>query len=220
MKKKYYLFEMNTIILNVLSILILIIMLIITGFTYEISITDNIGLIIILMIPYMSLHEIIHSVSYVLNGADFKNITYGAHIEKGILCCLCKQNVSKRNILISLLAPFVIIGVITYIIGMILQNNTLIWLSIINMSGCSGDLMMFYSLQKLKNFEYSEYDNPIAFGLYTSTDLSKKKMFGLKYKGTTENLERNELKKITISKVSIICFIILIILGVLNILIK
>lgn len=76
--------------------------------------------------------------------------------------------------------------------------------------------MMFYSLSKLKNFQYSEYDNPIAFGIYTSEDLSKKKMLGLKYIGTKEELERKELKKITISKISIICFIFLIILGLLN----
>lgn len=220
MKKKYYLFEMNPNVLNLISIILLIIMIIITEFIYEISINKNMGLIVLLMIPYMILHEIIHSVSYVINGADFKNITYGAHIEKGILCCLCKQNVNKRNILISLLSPFILIGVITYIIGVITKNDILLWLSIINISGCSGDLMMFYSLSKLKNIEYSEYDNPIAFGIYTSEDLSQKKMIGLKYKGTKEKLEIKDLKKITISKISIISFIVLFILGILNIIVN
>lgn len=220
MKKKYYLFEMNPNILNIVSIILLIIMIILTEFLYKISINKNMGLIVLLMIPYMILHEIIHSVSYVINGADFKNITYGAHIEKGILCCLCKQNVNKRNILISLLSPFILIGVITYIIGVITKNDILLWLSIINISGCSGDLMMFYSLSKLKNIEYSEYDNPIAFGIYTSEDLSQKKMIGLKYKGTKEKLEIKDLKKITISKISIISFIVLFILGILNIIVN
>jgi len=220
MKKKYYLFEMNPNVLNLISIILLIIMIIITEFIYEISINKNMGLIVLLMIPYMILHEIIHSVSYVINGANFKNITYGAHIEKGILCCLCKQNVNKRNILISLLSPFILIGVITYIIGIITKNDILLWLSIINISGCSGDLMMFYSLSKLKNIEYSEYDNPIAFGIYTSEDLSQKKMIGLKYKGTKEKLEIKDLKKITISKISIISFIVLFILGILNIIVN
>ena len=170
--------------------------------------------------PWRKKRQIIHSVSYVINGANFKNITYGAHIEKGILCCLCKQNVNKRNILISLLSPFILIGVITYIIGIITKNDILLWLSIINISGCSGDLMMFYSLSKLKNIEYSEYDNPIAFGIYTSEDLSQKKMIGLKYKGTKEKLEIKDLKKITISKISIISFIVLFILGILNIIVN
>ena len=36
---------------------------------------------------------------------------------------------------------------------------------------------MFFDLLKLKDFEYSEYDNPMAFGLYTNKDLSKTKLF-------------------------------------------
>ena len=72
------------------------------------------------------------------------------------MCCLCKQNISKKNILISLLFPFIFIGVITYVIGVLFNNSVLIWLSILNISGCSGDLMMFLGLLRLKNFEYSE----------------------------------------------------------------
>ena len=42
-----------------------------------------------------------YTISYVLNGADFKKVTYGAHLEKGVLCCLCKQNISKRDLQVS-----------------------------------------------------------------------------------------------------------------------
>ena len=215
-EKKYYIFEMNGIILQVISIIILIIMLILTAYlSNNIIITNqDLKLIFLLIIPYLILHELLHSIAYVINGAKFKNITYGAHLEKGILCCLCKQNISKRNILISLLFPFVIIGVITYIIGILTNNTVLIWLSILNISGCSADLIMFFDLLKLKDFEYSEYDNPMAFGLYTNKDLSKTKLFGLKYIGETKSLEKNNMKKISISKFSIITFIIFIILGI------
>ena len=215
-EKKYYIFEMNGVILQVISIIILIVMLILTAYLSDgIFMTNkDLELIFLLIIPYLILHELLHSLAYVINGADFKNITYGAHIEKGILCCLCKQNVSKRNILISLLFPFIIIGVITYIIGILINSTVLIWLSILNISGCSADLIMFFELLKLKDFEYSEYDNPVAFGLYTSKNLSKTKLFGLKYIGETKALEKNNMKKISISKFSIITFIIFIILGI------
>ena len=73
---------------------------------------------------------------------------------------------------------------------------------------------MFLDLLKLKDFEYSEYDNPMAFGLYTTKNLSKTKLFGLKYIGETKSLEKNNMKKISISKFSIITFIIFIILGI------
>ena len=215
-EKKYYVYEMNGVTLQIISVIFLIIMIFITFFfSNEIIMTDkNFELIFLLIIPYLILHELLHSIAYVINGAKFKNITYGAHLEKGILCCLCKQNISKRNILISLLFPFVIIGVITYIIGTLTNNIVLIWLSILNISGCSADLIMFFELLKLKDFEYSEYDNPVAFGLYTSKNLSKTKLFGLKYIGETKALEKNNMKKISISKFSIITFIIFIILGI------
>lgn len=215
-EKKYYVYEMNGVTLQIISVIFLIIMLFITFFFFnEIIMTDkDFELIFLLIIPYLILHELLHSLAYVINGAKFKNITYGAHLEKGILCCLCKQNISKRNILISLLFPFVIIGVITYIIGILTNNTVLIWLSILNISGCSADLIMFFDLLKLKDFEYLEYDNPMAFGLYTNKDLSKTKLFGLKYIGETKSLEKNNMKKISISKFSIITFIIFIILGI------
>lgn len=215
-EKKYYVYEMNGVTLQIISVIFLIIMLFITFyFSNEITMTDkDFELIFLLIIPYLILHELLHSLAYVINGAKFKNITYGAHLEKGILCCLCKQNISKRNILISLLFPFVIIGVITYIIGILTNNIVLIWLSILNISGCSADLIMFFDLLKLKDFEYSEYDNQMAFGLYTNKNLSKTKLFGLKHIGETKALEKNNMKKISISKFSIITFIIFIILGI------
>ena len=218
MKKKYYLFEMKTGALNIVSLVLFFGLLLLTGNLLQdqtIDLGDLMAKSLLFMIPYFVFHEILHSISYVLHGADFKNITYGAHLEKGILCCLCKQNVSKRNILTSLLYPFIFIGVITYIIGIVFNIPVLILLSIMNISGCSGDLSMFYSLSKLKNFEYSEYDDPTSFGLYTEEDLSNKKLPCLKFVGVKDDLERKDFKKVTISKTSIISFIIIEILGVL-----
>ena len=217
MKKKYYLFEMNMNYLNVVSIVLFFLCIVVTALFYKIGIIHNwdynMGIILLLMIPYLCLHELLHSLAYVLHGAKFKNVTYGAHLEKGILCCLCKQNISKRNILTSLLYPFVIIGVITYIIGLIFDLPILIALSIVNISGAAGDLVMFAAFVGLKDFEYSEYDNPTAFGLYSEKDLSKKKLFGLNYIGVEDKLEIKDLKKVTISKTSIIMFIIIVVMG-------
>ena len=219
-KKKYYLFKMNTGMLNGISIILLILSLIIFYLIYlwkDLVITKNIMmLVMILMIPYFIFHEILHSISYSLNGADFKNITYGMHLEKGVLCCLCKQNISKQNILRSLLFPFLWIGIFTLIIGLLINGTTLIILSFLNISGCSGDLLMFKALSKINNFEYSEYDNPISFGIYTKEDLSSRKFLGLDYVGITDSLERKDLKKVTVSKHSIIFFIIYILIIILD----
>lgn len=205
MKKKYYIFEMDMWWLQIVSAIILILLLFFTYYIYpEFTIFDNsFAIAFIFMIPYMILHELLHSIAYVINGAKFKNITYGMHLEKGILCCLCKQNIGKKNILISLLSPFILIGVLTYIIGIFINNQLLVILSIFNLSGCAGDLIMFISLSKLKNFEFSEYDNPLAFGLCSNEDLSKIELKGLKYIDCSTKLDKKDRKKIKISKSSI-----------------
>lgn len=221
MKKKYYLFEMDTVFLNIVSIGLLVLFFALSyflGFKNLLSGTDM-YLSFVLLIPYLCLHELLHGLSYFLHGAKLKNIYFGAHIEKGILCCLCKQNVSKKCILISLIYPFIFIGVITYILGICFNLRILILLSIFNMSGCSGDLIMFFSFLGLKNFEYSEYDNPTAFGLYSDKDLSGKKLFSLKYVGCKDKLEITDSKRVIISKTSIISFIAFIILAILMLII-
>ncbi len=210
-KKNYYMFKMNTVFLNVFSIFLLVLAGLVFYFIYgknSINIlNDNIVLVMFLYVPYLTLHEIIHSISYIVYGADFKNITYGAYLEKGILCCLCKQNINKRNILHSLLAPFIYIGVVTLIIGICFNIPGLVILSLSNIAGCSGDFVMFYHLSKLNDFEFSEYDDPIAFGLYTKNDFSKLKMTGLEYVSKKSKLDRTDLKKIRISGTSILLFI-------------
>lgn len=215
-KKKYYLFQLKTMELNVVSLILIVLMFLITiALQVPFEIDDKtFAITFAFMVPYFLLHEILHSVSYVLNGAKFKNVTYGAHLEKGVLCCLCKQNITRKNILISLLFPFVIIGVITYVIGVLINSPVLILLSIMNISGCSGDIMMFLGLSKIKGFEYSEYDDPTSFGLYTSEDLSNKKMFGIKYVGSTDKLDRNDLRKIDINLGNAIFLAVIVILGI------
>ena len=218
-EKKYYLFEMDMTILNIISLVLFLGAVGITYLFYKFGILHNwnynVGLICLLMIPYLILHELLHSLSYVIHGANFKNVVYGAHLEKGVLCCLCKQNITRRNILTSLVYPFIFIGIITYIIGILLDSPLIIALSVVNISGCSGDLIMFFAFLTIKDFEYSEYDNPTAFGLYSSNDLSKKKFFGLKYVGEKEKLEIKDLKKVSIIIISIVCFIIIFVIGIL-----
>ena len=216
MKKKYYMFKMNMNFLNIFSIILLLISIGIFYLIYRNNsflVFESIYVpLILIYIPYLVLHEVLHSLAYVIHGAEYKNITYGAHLEKGVLCCLCKQNINKRNILFSLMYPFVFIGVVTFIIGMILNIPLLIVLSLLNISGCSGDIIMFYHLIKLNNFEFSEYDDPTSFGIYTSEDISKNKMFGLDYVDTKTKLEREDLRKVVISKPSIIMIVLFYIL--------
>lgn len=204
---KYYLFEMNLIHINVLSFILLFLMCLVTWLINTDFFLDSInvvlssfGLFFGAMILFMVIHEILHSVAYCIYGAKFNKIVYGVELEKGVFYCLCKQNVNKLNILNSLFFPLFYIGIVTYIFGMIFELPLLTWLSVMNISGCSGDIIMFIFMAKLnKDIEFSELDDCTSFAIYSDYDVSKCNHFGLKYKGNFDSIERNNLKKINIT---------------------
>lgn len=217
MKKKYYLFEMDANILNIFSVLLFGFILLVSfiidkKLLFESFKITNYFLLLLIMLGYLCLHEILHSLGYVINGANFKKIIYGVALEKGVLYCLCKQNISKKNILWSLVYPLIIIGFITYVIAIVYQIPMLFLLSIINIGGSIGDIIMFDFIRKLKDIEFSEYDSELGFALYSKEDLSKQKPFGLKYIETKNELKRTNFKKINISKESIVILTILVVL--------
>ncbi len=150
MKKKYYLFSISKSVINIYPLILIALGAAILYLIYQDNalqiISDYLIISIILFIPYCFLHEIFHGISYVIHGAKFRNVTYGIVFEKGVMCCLCKQNISKKSILISLLYPFIFLGIVTLVIGIIFNLPILVILSLLNISGCSGDLSMFYSL--------------------------------------------------------------------------
>lgn len=219
--KKYYIFEMNMTTLNVGCIILLMIMMIISIFIYPSFINDvienvNFLFFFVLYFFYMILHEIFHSIAYVIYGSDYKKITYGVCLEKGVLCCLCKQNVDRRNILHSLMFPLFYIGIVTYIISLIFRMPLLFLLSIFNISGCIGDIIMFIFILRLdKNIQFSEFDDPVGFAIYSDRDVSNFNHFGLRYIESTNELKRCDLKKIRVSKFSFIFLIILLLFGTL-----
>ena len=75
---------------------------------------------------------------------------------------------------------------------------------------------MFYHLSKLDDYTFSEYDDPIAFGLFTKNDFSNLKMFGLDYVDKKYRLKKDDLRKVVVSKPSIfllVAFYLLIIIA-------
>ena len=220
MNKKYYLFKMKMGPLTMVSFILFFIMI---GLTYLLGYIEsinyvlnmNIFLLLIIYFSYLFLHELLHSFAYVIYGGKYNKITYGISLELGVLYCLCKQNISKKNILHSLMYPLIFIGIITYIISIIFNLPILLWLSIFNISGCSGDIIMFIFISKLKNIEFSEMDDPISFAIYSKNDVSKISHYGLEYIGEKVKIERNDFTKIKVSKQSYYILAIMIILSIL-----
>ena len=220
--KKYHIFELNVGKLNIVCVILFILMIIISSILYKGDLAQdfyevNLILLLVADVATMLIHELLHSLSYVLYGGDFKKIVYGAYLEKGVLYCLCKQNISRKNILNSLMVPLFYLGIIPYIIAIIFELPFLLFLAILNIVGAAGDIMMFiYIMQLDKSIEFSEFDNPIRFAIYTDKEINVK-FFGLDYIETSKTLPRKEQKKLTVSKGSYIALAVLVVLTVLSI---
>ncbi len=215
--KKAYVYKMNLVPANILGIVIFIILVVFSFLIKADMYVDmNLAVLFLIMLLYLALHEFLHGVGYLIGGTKRKNISYGIALEKGILYCMAYQELTKKNILISLQMPFMVIGVITYIIGYFLNIPVLIWLSIVNLIGASMDLMMFLYILRLKDVVYSESGEPDQFVLISKEDLTKKKSIYFKivdikdYKASDYKFK--DIKKISISKQSYIVIGILVLL--------
>ena len=214
--RKYYKFKMNLVTANVLATVILILFCI-PVYNYIIDLITDTKLFVLTFILYMVwmlLHEILHGIGHMLCGVKPKDLSYGADIKKGILFCLVRKEVSKKDILISLLFPFFFIGVVTYILGIVINNPVLIALSIFNISGACVDLLMFFDFIKLGNdITYIEPGEGDTFYIMSNKDI--KKLFGLKL--LEEGIYKEDMfsnisyKRFDISKFSIEFFILCVI---------
>lgn len=221
--KKAYSFQMKILPANILAIIIFVIAI---AFTFPITPIffegKELFVALILMFVWFILHELLHGIGFRLGGSKTENIRYGIALEKGILYTMCMEEISKKNILISLILPFIGLTIITYVIGVIITSKLLLFLSIINFMGASLDLVMFIYLLKIKEFTYSETSEPDEFVIITKEDLTKKKSLFLKIIEEKKYNKKDYIfekgKKITISKDSRIIFVILVLLFLLALL--
>lgn len=221
--KKYHIFEINVAKLNIICVIFFFLMIVITTFLYKGNLSQefyevNLMLLLLVYLIMTLVHELLHSLAYKIYGGDFKKIVYGAYIEKGVLYCLCKQNISRKNILNALMFPLFYIGIIPYIVALIFNLPFLLFIAIVNIVGSIGDIMMFAYIVSLdKDIEFTEFDNPMRFAIYTDKKLKNLKPLGLDYIETLTSVPRKDLKKVTISKGSYIALAIIIILTILSI---
>ena len=219
--KKIYKFKLDLVFLNAMSIVLFLACAIPILFTCKwFKINFNMNLIII-MILWMLLHELLHGIGFgIFKGVRHNNIKYGIALEKGIFYCMCRQVITKNNILTSLLFPFTFIGIITLIIGIILKSSTLVILSLMNIAGAVGDIAMFLSILMMpKNINYIDLDDIAGFYLISDSDLSKQKLIGFKFDSVNDwkdDVQMASRKKVTISKLSWFIILFLLIIAIID----
>ena len=228
-KEHIYLFEYNFLNIQLFCLVLTVLFVLLTVGIYKVFNFDFIPsiesvmeslfdskfvLFMVVMMLWLVLHEIIHGISYVLYGANFKNIKYGVVLEKGILYCKCGQYIDKKNILWSVINPFIYIGVVTLLLGFAFESLWLVALSLINISGACADILMFlFFVRRDKNMKFKEIKDSSTFILKTTEDLSNKKFFAVKL---NQELTDDEFKeKYKLITVSIFSKVFLIIMGIL-----
>lgn len=199
---KYYRYSMDMVKLNVFCIVLLIPIFLLI---YFLKLDDFLNYTTLCLFLFWAIfHEVLHGLGFSLS-ADHKNVVYGACFEKGIFYCMCKQLVSKKGTMVSLMFPFTFIGVLTFIIGFIFNSPVLLILSLLNIASSAGDIVMFISFLFLPSFSYIDIDDCTGFVLVSENDLSKHKLFGMNLVevGDYGNLAlAQDYKKITVSKLS------------------
>ncbi len=217
---KYYKFELNMIWANIICILLFVIGIIFAHNIYGDLMFNNLDFIFLELLIYLIMHELIHGITFSLFCKNKSNVKYGAMLEKGVLYAMCQERISKKGAYISLLAPTITLTIIAFIIGYIFRVDDLIMLSVFNLSGAAGDLLMTAFLIRLpKNIQYIDYDNVIGFYLLSKDDLSKYKSVFVKYKESgidSDDLINHNIKQITITKASWIIIVVLISIIVLS----
>ena len=204
---KYYRYSMDMVKLNVFCIVLFIPILVLVYF-WNFGSYMNLTTLVLYFF-WMFLHEILHGIGFSFSNVNHKNIVYGANLEKGIFYCMCKELIGKKGIMVSLMFPFVLIGILTLIIGFLINSPVLIILSLFNIAGCAGDIAMFLSFLFLPGFSYIDLDDCTGFVLVSESDLSKHKLFGMNLVevGDYDNLTlAQDYRKITVSKLSWVIF--------------
>lgn len=206
---KYYTYKLDLLRLNVFCVVLALVMFFITFFiTGDLSFIENISLFsFVMVIIWMGFHETLHGFGFLCLGkVKRKSVVFGAELEKGIFYCMCKEKVSKNNILIALLFPLVFIGIITYIIGLIINNDLLLLLSIFNISGSIGDVLMFIDIFFMpSDIMYLDLDDNTSFTILSREDLTKKKYFSIilnRYGKYNDNVKAYDYSMLKISKAS------------------
>lgn len=217
---KYYKYQIKTINMNYIALIIIIIEFFIVSKTYRGDIDTIGGIELLLMLLWFILHEFLHYIGFLVNkGVTIKSLVLGIYFEKGILYCMCRKLVDKKSILIALNFPLFFIGILTLVLGYIFKNYTLVFLSIVNIAGAVGDVLMTIQISKFpKDIKYIDVDDATGYYIISKSDISNVKVPQIKLIESglydPDKFKSEDQRSIVITKTSRIILIIFIILSI------
>lgn len=221
--KKYYKYELNMIIANILSIVMFIVPIIILTILKFDFYSSNSGLFLLELILYFIIHELLHGLGFLIFAKNKKNIKFGITLEKGVLFAACQEKINKKAALISIALPLVVLTFITFPIGILFKLPNLVSLSILNFGGAIGDILMFILISRApSDVLYIDYNTDIGCYLISENNLENYTSFGFKlteYGNESDKRIDESIKRLYVSKTSAIILGVLIIISILEIII-
>lgn len=219
--KKYYKYELNMLIANILSIVMFIVPIIILTILKFDFYSSNSGLFLFELILYFIIHELLHGLGFLIFAKNKKNIKFGITLEKGVLFAACQEKINKKAALISIALPLVVLTFITFPIGILFKLPNLVSLSILNFGGAIGDILMFILISRApSDVLYIDYNTDIGCYLLSENNLENYTSFGFKlteHGNESDKRIDESIKRLYVSKTSAIILGVLIIISILGI---
>lgn len=222
--KKYFHYELNMTVMNILSIVLFIVPFIVLRLCrYSMNFRFN-GIVFMGMFFYLIIHELFHALGYSLFAKNKKNIKIGITLERGVLYAACQELISKKAIIISLILPLIFLSIIPFPVAVIFHLDWLILYSVMNFGGAIGDVLMTILILKMPaGIEYIDYDNSVGAYLVSDNDLSKINSLGFKLGETGYFKDKKidtSVKTFYVSKTSMIILGLFLLLSIVMIILE
>jgi len=96
-------------------------------------------------------HELIHGIFSILFTKDIKSVKFGISPKQMMFYCHCLKPLYVNHYLIMVVAPFIIMGLIPFVLGLYLDNLFVIFFGYVFSVAAIGDLYIIYLI--LKNYQ-------------------------------------------------------------------
>lgn len=142
---------------NIIGIIVIIPMFIVFFLIYN-SLYSNYGVsvnffyVIMVVVLGIIAHEFIHGFVWQFYCEEkWKNIKFGFDKKTLSPITSCSEVLPINGYRLGTISPFLITGALPYIIGLTLNNATLVYASILLMCSAAGDFMILFTIMKEKS---------------------------------------------------------------------
>ncbi len=133
------------------------------GYFKELSALNQ-AFVIFLFLLGIPVHELLHALGWVFfSKSGWKSIQFGVMWKYLTPYCHCKEPLSKRNLSIGVVLPFILLGLVPIAIAYINGNFTLCFAGLFFSIAASGDLIALWMLRKVKS-DQKVLDHPSEMG--------------------------------------------------------